>query len=115
MGGNPYDPLPQPTTLELIMGDMDHTARACLSKPFWLIDKPQLPPDPERARQYTQLMSMAGISLAMCVIRNLLRHHGVSRDMDAWPLSPTQVDGLRAALHFLRRHSDGLLQAERDG
>jgi hypothetical protein len=105
------------------MGDMDHTARACPSKPFWLIDKPSLPPDPEQAGRHTQLMSIAGTSLAMCVIRNLLRCYDASRrvsqvpptGMDAWPLSPTQVDGLRAALYFLRRHSDGLLQAERDG
>lgn len=106
------------------MGVMDHTARACPSKPFWLINEPQLPPDPEQARQHTQLMRIAGTSLAMCVIRNLLRCNDVSRrtkrvhrsaDIDTLPLSPTQVEGLRAALYFLRRHGDGLLQAERDG
>ncbi|GGA41149.1 hypothetical protein GCM10010981_32940 [Dyella nitratireducens] len=106
------------------MGVMDHTARACPSKPFWLIEESQLPPDPEQARRYIQLMSIAGTSLAMCVIRNLLRCDRVARrpkpahrpaDVDARPLSPTQVEGLRAALYFLRQYGDGLLQAERDG
>ncbi|HUB91839.1 MAG TPA: hypothetical protein VMA74_19115 [Dyella sp.] len=36
-------------------------------------------------------------------------------DIGTCPLSPTQVEGLRAALYFLRRHGEGLLQAERDG
>jgi len=106
------------------MGVMDHTARACPSKPFWLINQPQLPSDPEQARRHRQLMSVAGTSLAMCVIRHLLRCHESAHrarradrpvDVDIGPLSPTQVEGLRAALYFLRRHGEGLLQAERDG
>ena len=106
------------------MGVMDHTARACPSKPFWLINESQLPSDPEQARWHLQLMSVAGTSLAMCVIRHLLRCHGTAHrarrgdrpvDIGTWPLSPTQVEGLRAALYFLRRHGEGLLQAERDG
>ena len=106
------------------MGNIDHTARVCPSEPFWLINKSLLPLDPVQARRHTQLMSIAGTSLAMCVIRHLLRGHQISRrknraqcpaDVDAWPLSPTQVEGLRAALYFLRRHGEGLLQAERDG
>lgn len=91
------------------------------SEPFWLINESKLPLDPEYAKEYTSLMSIAGTSLAMGVIRNLLRCSEASSrtthqplDPAPWPLSPTQVQGLRAALYFLRRHGDELLEAERN-
>jgi hypothetical protein len=105
------------------MATAQDTARARASEPFWLINEPQLPPDPAQI-QHAHLMRMAGASLAMSVIRNLLRHSERARrkgatdrpaDAAPWALSPTQVQGLRAALYFLRLHSDALLQAERDG
>ncbi|RUL78951.1 hypothetical protein [Dyella choica] len=101
----------------------DHTTHERPSELFWLINEPQLPSDPKQAKRHTYQMRIAGTSLAMCVIRNLLRHHDAYRrkkatltpsDAEAWPLSPTQLQGLRAALYFLRIHSDQLLKAERD-
>ncbi|GGA17004.1 hypothetical protein [Dyella nitratireducens] len=100
---------------------MLRAARVRPSQPFWLIDESKLPSDPEHARRCISLMHIAGTSLAMGVIRNLLRYCEASSrakhppaDSNAWPLSPTQVEGLRAALYFLRRYGDGLLEAERD-
>ncbi|GGA17039.1 hypothetical protein [Dyella nitratireducens] len=97
-----------------------HTTRGLPSEPFWLIHESKLPLSPEDASQYTSLMRIAGTSLAMGVIRNLLRCSEASSrtkqqppDPAPWPLSPTQVEGLRAALYFLRRYGDGLLEAER--
>ena len=101
----------------------DDTTSVHPSVTFWLINESHLPLEPELARRHADLMRIAGVSLAMCVIRNLLNGHKSSRrtktagrqaDVDARPLSPTQVLGLRAALYFLRVHSDGQLQAERD-
>lgn len=98
-----------------------HRTRERPTEPFWLLNESKLPPDPEHARQHTSLMSIAGTSLAMGVIRNLLRCCEASArtthqplDPAPWPLSPTQVEGLRAALYFLRRYGDGLLEAERE-
>ena len=105
------------------MAKTNSKARARAYTPFWLIHEPQLPQDPEQARRHIDLMGVTGTALAMCVIRNLLRRDEVSRRAkrayDLLPVgsqsfSPTQVEGLRAALYFLRRHSDGLLQAERN-
>ena len=106
------------------MAAIQHTARVRASEPFWLINEPQLPMGLEQARQHTQRMRMAGTSLAMGVIRNLLRHSEPPyqakkaprpADTGLWAFSPTQLEGLRAALYFLRRHSDALLRAERNG
>lgn len=106
------------------MAKLDHTARACLSEPFWLVNEPQLPLSPALARGHTCLMRVAGASLAMSVIRHLLKNRTiVDPEMLAdppchagpWLFTTTQVQGLRAALHFLRRYSDGLLRAEQDG
>ncbi|RUL78251.1 hypothetical protein [Dyella choica] len=100
----------------------DNTTSERPSELFWLIHEPQLPRDPEQAKRHTSQMKIAGTSLAMYVIRNLLKHEKALRrkkeapapsDTEAWPLSPTQLQGLRAALYFLRIHSDQLLQAER--
>jgi hypothetical protein len=98
-----------------------HRTRERPTEPFWLINESKLPLDPEHATRYTSLMSIAGTSLAMGVIRNLLRCYEASSrtthqplDPAPWPLSPTQVEGLRAALYFLRRYGDGLLEAERE-
>jgi len=98
-----------------------HTACKRPSEPFWLIDESLLPFDADHARRYASLMRIAGTSLAMGVIRNLLRCSEASRrtkrqsgELDAGQFSPTQVEGLRAALYFLRRYGDGLLEAERE-
>jgi hypothetical protein len=67
-------------------------------------------------------MRFSGTALAMSVIRNLLRCNEAFHrakpvhslpGAGAWPLTPTQVEGLRAALYFLRVHGEGMLQAER--
>lgn len=98
---------------------MSRTTRP--AEPFWLLNESELPLDPEHARRYASLMRIAGTSLAMGVIRNLLRCSEASRrakrqspGLDAGQFSPTQVEGLRAALYFLRRYGDGLLEAERE-
>lgn len=100
------------------------TARARPSDPFWLVSESRLPQNPEQAKQHTSLVRIAGASLAMGVIRNLLRCNDASKrtkmldtssDVDPCRLSPTQVEGLRAALYFLRLYGDGLLRAEREG
>lgn len=92
------------------------------SEPFWLINESKLPLDPEYAKEYTSLMSIAGTSLAMGVIRNLLRCSGaasraklvsISPNVCPCAFAPTQIEGLRAALYFPRRYGDGLLEAER--
>ncbi|RUL77615.1 hypothetical protein [Dyella choica] len=68
-------------------------------------------------------MKLAGTSLAIHVIQNLLRNsEAFSRAKAAdrlpapgqWPLSSSQVDGLYAALYVLRRHGDNMLMAEQD-
>ncbi|RUL77493.1 hypothetical protein [Dyella choica] len=101
----------------------DDTTRVHPTVTFWLINESHLPLEPEQAKRHANLMRIAGASLAMCVIRNLLRDHKTARqakaagrqaDIDARQLSPSQVQGLRAALYFLRVHSDGQLHAERD-
>ncbi|RUL72510.1 hypothetical protein [Dyella choica] len=105
------------------MATTQHTARVRTSEPFWLIDENQLHLDPKDAKQHTYLMRVSGVSLAMGVIRNLLRHSNAHRrtriadqvtDATLWPFSPTQVQGLRAALYFLRRHNDEMLKDERN-
>jgi hypothetical protein len=107
----------------LIMVSRNHTSRTFPTEPFWLDDAVRLPKDPQRSKRFAYLMKLAGTSLAIHVIQNLLKH---SRDCigekavdgqpgpGAWPLSPTQVDGLYAALYFLRRHGEDMLMAERD-
>jgi len=101
----------------------DHTTRVYVPEPFWLINERHLALELEEVRQHMSLMRTAGVSLAMCVIRNLLRCNQAAcrakpadrlSDSNASLLSPTQVQGLRAALYFLRLHSDGMLRAERD-
>ncbi|GLQ87721.1 hypothetical protein GCM10007898_12880 [Dyella flagellata] len=99
----------------------DDTTHVHPSVTFWLINESHLSLKPEQAKRHANLMRLAGTSLAMCVIRNLLNKHKSSRrtkaddgSADARRLSPTQVLGLRAALYFLRVHSDGQLQIERD-
>lgn len=105
------------------MASRDHTARPCPSEPFWLGDPPRPSKDPQRAERYTYLMKIAGTALAIHVIRNLLRnseafHRAKAADKPPqpgqWPLSPTQANGLHAALYFLRRHGDDMLMAEQD-
>ena len=106
----------------LIMTIMPRTARAHTPEPFWLINESQLPLPPDQARQHTSLMRIAGTSLAMGVIRNLLRCSEASSraklasippNVCPCAFTPTQIEGLRAALYFLRRYGDGLLEAER--
>ena len=104
------------------MACADHTTRSRLPELFWLINEPQLPPDPEQAKRHANLMRVSGVGLAMYVIRNLLRRYEMSAPKADQPpdahlprLSPTQVQGLRAALYFVRLHGDRLLQNERDG
>ncbi|WP_126685959.1 hypothetical protein [Dyella choica] len=96
-------------------------ARVRPSEPFWLGEPSRHPKDPQRGERYTYLMKFAGTSMAIHVIRNLLKNSEafhVARAADRppepgqWPLSPTQVDGLYAALYFLRRHGDDMLMAE---
>lgn len=55
------------------MADPHHTARARLSEPFWLVNEPQLPLSPELARQHARVLSVAGTSFAIHVIRHLLK------------------------------------------
>ena len=106
------------------MADPHHTARARLSEPFWLVNEPQLPLSPELARQHARVLSVAGTSFAIHVIRHLLKRSKRSYrarladkplQTDLGPLTATQVEGLHAALYFLRQYGDGLLKAERDG
>ncbi|GLQ89039.1 hypothetical protein GCM10007898_26110 [Dyella flagellata] len=99
----------------------DDTTRVHPSVTFWLINESHLSMEPEQAKRHVELMRLAGTSLAMCVIRNLLNKHKSScrtkaadGSADARRLSPTQVLGLRAALYFLRVHSDEKLQADLD-
>lgn len=106
------------------MAKPDHTARACLSEPFWLVNEPQLPLSPEQARRHTYLMRVSGASLAMYVLRHLLRNSAtydgaklaeLSPSGHSWLFTSTQIEGLRAALYFLRLYNDGLLRAELGG
>jgi hypothetical protein len=107
------------------MACADHTTRSRPPELFWLINEPQLPPDPEQAKRHANLMRISGVSLAMYVIRHLLKRYETppsTRTIDQLPddhnlprLSPTQVQGLRAALYFVRLQGDQLLQNERDG
>lgn len=103
------------------MACADHTTRSRSPELFWLINEPQLPPDPDQARRHANLMRVAGTSLAMYVIRNLLKRHEATAsgadqsDANLPRLSSTQVQGLRAALYFVRLQGDRLLENERDG
>ena len=107
------------------MACSDHTTRSRPPELFWLIHEPQLPPDPEQAKRHANLMRISGIGLAMYVLRHLLKRYEnppSTRTMDQLPenpslprLSPTQVQGLRAALYFVRLHGDRLLENEREG
>jgi len=97
---------------------------SCLAyEPFWLVNEPQLSTSPELAARHARVLRVGGTSFAMYVIRNLQRHgkHAYAARLADGQLqtgrclfTATQVEGLHAALYFLRQYSDGLLKAERN-
>ncbi|GLQ88234.1 hypothetical protein [Dyella flagellata] len=101
-----------------------NTARTRPTEPFWLGQLSQHFKDPQRGERYAYLMKLAGNSLAIQVIRNLLKNNeafNLAKAANkppapgAWPLSPTQIDGLCAALYVLHRHGDAIMRAEHEG
>jgi hypothetical protein len=100
------------------MAVTQHKAPVRTALPFWVVNELELPFEPDEARRYANLMRAAGASFAMGVIRHLLKQIDASSRPKTFerlgqvPFGPTQVQGLKAALHFLRRHRDGILESE---
>ena len=103
------------------MASIDHTAHARHS----VRNEPHSPPDPfidqrsplglelEKFDNYTA--KLAGISLAIHVVRGVLEHSESSQQPNApcraltyWPLNPVQVTGLQAAIYLLQQYADTL-------
>ncbi|GLQ86716.1 hypothetical protein [Dyella flagellata] len=105
------------------MVSKNSTTRARPSETFWLGEPPRFPKDPQRNERYAYLMKFAGTSVAIQVIRGLLKSSEAFNRAKAYnrlpepgalPLTPTQVDGLCAALYFLHRHGDAMLMKEHE-
>ncbi|GLQ47518.1 hypothetical protein GCM10007862_25690 [Dyella lipolytica] len=106
------------------MAKPDHTAHARPSVPTDRkstspFDGPLFPLDPVKASRQTYITKLAGTALAAHVIRELLSNseafhrakaNGKRIETGHWPLTPSQTNGLHAAIHFLRQYVDTLRQ-----
>jgi len=104
------------------MASMNHTARVRSSvrkEPATpstsSIDGTLYPLSLERERRLTNLQRLAGTALAGTVIEGILHTHRAFKQKHKngeksglWPLNPVQLNGLNAALYFLRQYVDTL-------
>jgi hypothetical protein len=113
----------------LIVTYTDHTAHACpsvrnepKSKSFPYSDLQLYPLSPEQAEQLTDDQKLAGTLFGVTVIQGLLEYsdtykrylRGKPNLISPWPLIPSQVSGLHAALFHLQQYI-GTLRPEQGG
>ena len=110
------------------MASMNHTARAHASvrneprtSSTTSVDGTLYPLSLERERRLTNLQRLAGTALAATVIDGMLQTHRAFQQSPKngeksglLPLDPAQLNGLNAALYFLRQYVD-TLRPERGG
>jgi hypothetical protein len=107
--------------MELVMADSDDTVVASPKVPneeprTSPLGRPFYPSDDADPRQSLQ-GRLAGISMAINVLTGLLANSESFRDLQAcnmptgegeWPLPPTCVEGVFAAVHFLSLYAESL-------
>lgn len=111
------------------MTSTDHTARSCprvrkkpKSQSFPFTDRQLYPLSREQQEQLTDEMKRVGALFGASVIRGLLdyndayrsRIRGKHNPLSPWPLVPSQVSGLHAALFHLQQYI-GTLRLEPGG
>lgn len=121
MGSSPYDPLTTTNFMELVMAISDDTAVVCPKVPTEPHTNPLgrsfYPMDDDAPPQVNLGADLAGISMAINVLNGLLANSEAFRDRQAcevpgqegeWPLPPTCVEGVFAAVHYLSRYGECL-------
>lgn len=108
------------------MTSTDDTARACRpvcqasdSDGFPFSEKQLYPLSPEQEKLLTRSSRVASVLLAITTIDGLLAYSDACKQarlprkrntVSPWPLVPSQVSGLSAALYYLREYVDLLPQ-----
>jgi hypothetical protein len=81
------------------------------------LGRPFYPTDDDADPQANLFADLAGISMAINVLNGMLAHSESFRDQQAcgvlaqegeWPLPPTCVEGVFAAVHYLSRYAESM-------
>lgn len=105
------------------MADQDHTADYCPKVPSPEeprtnpLGRPFYPTNDDANPQANLFADLAGISMAINVLNSILAQSEGFRDQQAcgmaaqdgeWPLPPTCVEGVFAAVHYLSRYAESI-------